>query len=169
MFNLKSGIHLSKIMVLMPVYHEFNGAEDGLNNFSPSTGVIREMTMPHGLGVRLDEGVRTGQEITPYYDPLLCKLITWGDDRQSALDRMCRALGEFHIAGIESTIPLCKMIFLHPAFQKGKYNTHTLDAIKEELRHKLTIHSEDRTLAARIGAVKLHKQARAKSNTKWHH
>jgi hypothetical protein len=57
------------------------------------------------------------------------------------------------------------MIFLHPAFQKGKYNTHTLDAIKEELRHKLTIHSEDRTLAARIGAVKLHHQTRSKSKS----
>ena len=76
---------------------------------------------------------------------------------------MCRALGEFHIAGIESTIPLCHMIFLHPAFQRGKYNTHTLDTIKEELRHKLTIHSEDRILAARIGAVKLHHHARGKS------
>ena len=112
--------------------------------------------MPHGLGVRLDEGVRTGQAITPYYDPLLGKLITWGDDRRSALDRMCRALSEFHIAGIESTIPLCHMIFLHPAFQSGKYNTHTLDTIKEELRHKHSIRSEDRILAARIGAVKLH-------------
>jgi len=138
-------------------------AEDGFNNFTPSTGVIREMTMPQGLGVRFDEGSRTGQEITPYYDSLLGKLITWGDDRQSALDRMCRALGEFHIAGIESTIPLCHMIFLHPAFQKGKYNTHTLDAIKEELRYKLTTHSEDRILVARIGAVIIHHQSREKS------
>ena len=138
-------------------------AEDGFNNFSPSTGIIREMTMPHGLGVRLDEGVRTNQEITPYYDPLLGKLITWGDNRQTALDRMCRALNEFHIAGIESTIPFCHIVLLHPTFQRGKYNTHTVDAIKEELRHKLTIHSEDHILAARIGAVKLHHQTRGKS------
>ena len=119
--------------------------------------------MPQGLGVRMDEGIRTGQEITPYYDPLLGKLITWGDDRHKALSRMCRALSEFHIAGIESTIPFCHMVFLHQTFQEGKYNTHTLDAIKKELQQKLTIHSEDRILAARIGAVKLHHQTRGKS------
>jgi acetyl/propionyl-CoA carboxylase alpha subunit len=138
-------------------------AEDGLNNFSPSTGVISEMTMPHGLGVRLDEGVRTSQKITHYYDPLLVKLITWGDTRQVALERMCRALGEFHIAGIESNISICHVLLLHPAFRDGKYNTHTLDAIKDELLHELTTHKEDLILAARIGAVKLHHQARTKS------
>jgi acetyl/propionyl-CoA carboxylase alpha subunit len=136
-------------------------AEDGFNNFSPSTGIIREMTVPLGFGVRLDEGVRTGQEITPYYDPLLGKLITWGDNRQTALDRMCRALSEFHIVGIESTIPFCHMVFLHPTFQNGNYNTHTMDTIKEELLQKLTIHREDHNLAARIGAVRLHHQSRA--------
>ena len=119
------------------------------------------MTVPLGFGVRLDEGVRTGQEITPYYDPLLGKLITWGDNRQTALDRMCRALNEFHIAGIESTIPFCQMVFLHPTFQNGKYNTHTMDAIKEDLLQELTIHREDRNLAARIGAVRLYHQERA--------
>ncbi len=138
-------------------------AEDGVNNFVPSTGVIQEMTIPQGLGVRLDEGVRTGQEITPYYDPLIGKLITWGENRQTALNRMCRSLGEFHIVGIESTIPICHMIFLHPTFQEGKYNTHTLNDIKEELLQELTIHNEDRNLAARIGAVKLHHQACSKS------
>ena len=138
-------------------------AEDGFNNFAPSTGVIQEMTVPMGLGVRLDEGVRTGQEITPYYDSLLGKLITWGDDRQIALGRMCRALSEFHIAGIESTLPFCHRVLLHPTFQSGQYNTHTLDTIKEELLKELTIHKEDRNLAARIGAVKLHHQVRAGS------
>ena len=76
---------------------------------------------------------------------------------------MCRALSEFHIAGIESTIPFCQMVFCHPTFQKGKYNTHTLDTIKEELRHKHSIRSKDRILAARIGAVKLHNLALEKS------
>jgi len=71
---------------------------------------------------------------------------------------MCRALGEFQISGIESTIPICNRILLHPAFQKGNYNTHTLDSIKEELLKELTIQREDHNLAARIGAVKLHHQ-----------
>ena len=119
------------------------------------------MTIPQGLGVRLDEGIRTGQKITPYYDPLLGKLITWGNDRKTALRRMCRALSEFHITGIESTIPFCQMVFSHPTFQKGKYNTHTLNTIKKELLKELTIHRKDHILAARIGAMKLHHLNRA--------
>ena len=93
-------------------------AEDGFNHFIPSTGIITEMTVPSGLGIRMDEGVRAGQEITPYYDSLLGKLITWGNDRGTALRRMIRALGEFHIAGIESTIPFCLMVLRHKTFQK---------------------------------------------------
>jgi len=133
-------------------------AEDGFNNFSPSTGILSDVYFPSGLGVRMDEGVRTGQEITPYYDPLLGKLITWGNDRQTALQRMIRALGEFHIAGIETSIPFCLMVFHHKTFQEGKYSTHTLDVIKDELLRDLTIHKKERILAARIGAVQLHQK-----------
>ena len=111
----------------------------------------------------MDEGARTGQEITPYYDPLLGKLITWGDDRQTALQRMIRALGEFNISGIESSIPFCLMVFRHKTFQDGKYSTHTLDAIKDELLEDLTIHKKERILAARIGAVQLHHQRKPES------
>ncbi|MDP6853505.1 MAG: acetyl-CoA carboxylase biotin carboxylase subunit [Candidatus Marinimicrobia bacterium] len=128
-------------------------AEDGFSNFTPSTGIITEMTLPQGLGVRMDEGVHAGQEITPYYDPLLGKLITWGKDRSTALSRMIRALNELHIAGIETSIPFCLMVFRHPAIQEGKYSTHTLDTIKDEVLSELTIHKEDRLLAARIGAI----------------
>ena len=135
-------------------------AEDGFNNFAPSTGKITDASFPHGLGVRMDEGIRAGQEITPYYDPLLGKLITWGKDRLTALQRMIRALDEFHIAGIETSIPFCLMVFRHKTFQEGKYSTHTLDAIKEELIEKLTIHKKERILAARIGAVQIHHQSK---------
>ena len=133
-------------------------AEDGFNNFAPSTGIITEMTFPHGLGVRMDEGIRVGQEITPYYDPLLGKLITWGNDRQTALRRMIRALGEFHIAGIETSIPFCLRVIQHKTFQEGKYSTHTLNAIKNELQKKFTVNKNEQNLAARIGAVQSHHQ-----------
>ena len=93
-------------------------AEDGLNNFVPSTGIITDVVFPHGLGVRLDEGIRVGQEITPYYDPLLGKLVTWGQNRQTALQRMIRALEEFQIVGLKSSIPFCIKILKHNSFQK---------------------------------------------------
>jgi acetyl-CoA carboxylase biotin carboxylase subunit len=133
-------------------------AENGFNNFAPSTGKITEVTFPHGLGVRMDEGIRVGQEITPYYDPLLGKLITWGHDRQTSLQRMIRALGEFNIAGIETSIPFCLMIFQHKSFQEGKYSTHTLDTIKNELQKEVPIQNEEHILAARIGAIQSHNQ-----------
>ena len=106
----------------------------------------------------MDEGIRVGQEITPYYDPLLGKLITWGNDRQTAIRRMIRALGEFHIAGIETSIPFCLRVIQHKSFQEGKYSTHTLNAIKNELQKELTVNKKEQHLEARIGAVQSHHQ-----------
>jgi acetyl/propionyl-CoA carboxylase alpha subunit len=131
-------------------------AEDGFNNFAPSTGIITEIMFPHGLGVRMDEGVRVGQEITIYYDPLLGKLITWGKDRKTALQRMIRALKEFQIAGIETSIPFCLMVLQHNSFQEGNYSTHTLDTIKNELLEAVNIYKKEHNWAARIGAVHAH-------------
>jgi len=138
-------------------------AEDGSNDFVPSTGCITEMIIPSGLGVRVDEGVRVGQEITPYYDPLLGKLITWGRDRQTSLQRMIRALLEFNIVGIQTSIPFCLMLFRHKSFHEGKYSTHTIDIIKDELLQELSIHNKEQNLAVRIGAVQLHQDYKSYS------
>ena len=137
-------------------------AENGFNDFSPSTGIIKEITIPNGIGVRFDEGIRTGQQITPYYDPLLGKLITWGDDRKIALNRMSRALHEFHITGIETTIPFCKTLLSHQSFQKGTYCTNTLNAINDDLLNIITNNGQNYLLAARIGASKLHDKNKVK-------
>ena len=114
------------------------------------------MTIPQGLGIRMDEGVRVGQKITPYYDPLLGKLITWGHDREIALNRMERALHEFHVSGIDTTIPFCKALISHPSFKKGKYSTHTLNALRNDLLKGINNNDSNIMLAARIGASKLH-------------
>ena len=82
---------------------------------------------------------------------------------------MIRALGEFHIAGIVSSIPFCLMVFQHKTFHEGKYSTHTLDAIKDELLRDLTIHKKERILAARIGAVQLHHQRKPQSISRENH
>ena len=156
-FSQKS-IHTSGHAMECRIY-----AEDGLNDFIPSTGRIQEMIVPQGLGVRFDDGVRTGQEITPYYDPLLGKLITWGNDRTTALNRMQRALNEFHISGIESTIPICLKILEHANFQKGKYSTHFLDSIKENIVKTISTPNKKYDFAARLGAIQQHR--RIKNNT----
>ena len=128
-------------------------AEDGFNNFSPSAGIISDMIIPQGLGVRFDDGIRVHQEVTPYYDPLLGKLITWGANREIAIQRMIRSLKEFQIAGIETTIPFCLMMVKHTAFRDGNYCTHTLNEISEELLNELRIHRKDRILSAGIAAA----------------
>ena len=128
-------------------------AEDGFNNFSPSTGTISDMIIPQGLGIRFDDGIRVHQEITPYYDPLLGKLITWGPNREIAIKRMIRSLKEFQISGIETSIPFCLMMVRHKAFTDGNYCTHTLNKISDELINELKTHRKDRVLSAGISAA----------------
>ena len=139
-------------------------AEDGFNNFSPSTGTISDMIIPQGLGVRFDDGIRVHQEVTPYYDPLLGKLITWGSTRDIAIQRMIRSLKEFQIAGIETSIPFCLMMVKHKAFSTGNYCTNTLNEISDELLKELKIHQKDRILSAGIAAA-LHSTNSQKKST----
>jgi propionyl-CoA carboxylase alpha chain len=77
-----------------------------------------------GPGVRVDSGVEEGQEVSINYDPLLTKLCTWGSDRQQSIDRMKRALDEYHIEGCRTTIPFCHFVMGHPKFVEAQYDTH---------------------------------------------
>jgi len=109
-------------------------AEDPDNNFMPSPGKIVHLRTPAGgLGVRDDNGVYQGYEVPLEYDPLLSKLISWGMTRQEAIRRMLRALSEYHIYGIKTTIPFFKRILLHPKFFKGNYNTHFIPEMEKEV------------------------------------
>ena len=80
-------------------------AEDPYNNFMPSTGKIIQSILPSGPGVRVDTGVYSGFEISPYYDPMISKLIVWGETRGQAILRMRRALEEYRIIGVRTNIP----------------------------------------------------------------
>ncbi|MBN1120168.1 MAG: acetyl-CoA carboxylase biotin carboxylase subunit [Anaerolineae bacterium] len=98
-------------------------AEDPHNNFMPSTGKITAMTIPSGPGVRVDSGVTVGDEITPYYDPMIAKLICWGDTRAAALLRMRRALAEYRIMGVKTNIPFHQNILDSTRFLAGQFDT----------------------------------------------
>jgi len=100
-----------------------------------------------------DEGIRAGQVITPYYDPLLGKLAVRGNDRHSAISTMIRALDEFQINGIDTTIPFCLEFIRHPSFKYGKYCTHTLDEVFDEIIEKMTLSDRDKQIAGSITAV----------------
>ena len=92
-------------------------------NFLPDTGILTDYIVPQGPGVRVDGGVALGNEISVHYDPMIAKLLTWGEDRNTAIVRMKRALQEYRIAGVKTTIPFCLAVMDHPAFISGDYST----------------------------------------------
>lgn len=102
-------------------------AEDPDNNFLPSTGKLNEYLSPSGPGVRVDGGFERGSEISIYYDPLIAKLVCWANNRNSAIGRMKRALGEYKIFGVISNISFLKEIFSHPKFIKGEFDINFLE------------------------------------------
>jgi acetyl-CoA carboxylase biotin carboxylase subunit len=103
-------------------------AEDP-EKFTPSPGQITKYSAPGGFGVRVDSAMESGATVVPYYDSMIAKLITHGRDRQEAIARMGRALDEFVIEGIKTTIPLHRRIFNDPEFQKGHISTAFLEQL----------------------------------------
>ncbi len=101
-------------------------AEDP-EKFTPSPGTITKYCPPGGFGVRVDSAMETGATVVPHYDSMIAKLITHGRDRQESMARMRRALSEFTIEGIKTTIPLHRRILDDPDFQKGHVSTTFLD------------------------------------------
>ena len=97
--------------------------------FMPSPGLISDYHQPGGLGVRVDSHLYTGYSIPPYYDSLVSKLIVHGVNREECLMRLRRALGEYVIGGIETTIPLHQKLIEEPDFIKGDYNVHWLEKL----------------------------------------
>lgn len=98
-------------------------AEDTENNFMPSPGIIKQLTEPNGIGVRIDSYVYEGYEIPIYYDPMMGKLIVWATNRQYAIERMRRVLYEYKITGLKTNLSYLKRIMHVPDFVKGEYNT----------------------------------------------
>jgi acetyl-CoA carboxylase biotin carboxylase subunit len=102
-------------------------AEDP-ETFIPSPGTITQLTLPdRDPHVRIDHALQKNATVPPFYDPLLAKVITWGEDRASACDRLCRALSQFKVQGVKTTTPLNLRILEHPAFRQGDLDTGFLD------------------------------------------
>lgn len=99
-------------------------AEDPADNFMPSTGRVTRFRPSLGAGIRLDSAIDEGKEVSINYDPMFAKLISFGTDRNQAINRMRRALRDFEIGGIKTTIPFCEYVMRHEAFLGGNYDTH---------------------------------------------
>ena len=102
-------------------------AADPANNFMPSPGEIKNLILPAGPGVRVDTHIFNHYEISPFYDSLIGKLVVWAENRQMAIKRMQRALSEFRLEGIKSTIPFHQRVFQDEDFIKGDIDTHFLE------------------------------------------
>lgn len=102
-------------------------AEDPGRDFAPSPGVINVYLPPGGPGVRLDSAAYPGWRVPPHYDSLLAKLVAWGQDREEAVRRMQRALGEFVIEGVKTTIPFHRQVLVNPLFRQGEISTHFIE------------------------------------------
>ncbi|MDA0379518.1 MAG: hypothetical protein O2899_08495 [Bacteroidetes bacterium] len=123
-------------------------AEDPMSGFLPGPGMLLAHDPPSGPGVRVDSGVEEGSEIPIYYDPMVSKLTTWGADREQAMDRMIRALDEYDVAGVPTTIGFCRFVMTHEAFRTGRFSTHFVDqhfspevlgALSDTLREDFTM------------------------------
>ena len=104
-------------------------AEDPFNHFQPSPGRIELYYGPGGRGVRLDSHAYAGYTVPPHYDSLIAKIIAMGTSREKAIARMTRALGEYMITGIKTTVPFLEAIMRNPDFQRGNYDTGFVDKI----------------------------------------
>lgn len=104
-------------------------AEDPENRFLPATGTVQSLQEPSGPGVRVDSGMYPGLQVPLFYDPLLSKLIVWGKDRTQAIARMRRALTEYQVIGVRTTLPFARWLMEHPRFINGELST---DFIAEE-------------------------------------
>ena len=125
-------------------------AEDPLDNFLPSMGTLDTYRRPQGKGIRLDDGFEEGMTIPIYYDPMLAKLITYGKDREEAIQLMIRAISEYKIKGISTTLPFGKFVCEHKAFSSGNFDTHFVkNYYTPELLQQQ--YQEERKIAAIVG------------------
>ncbi len=112
-------LHLRGHAIELRVY-----AEDPAQQFFPSTGRLFHYQEPRAPFVRVDAGVSAGDEVSRFYDPLLAKLIVWGNDRSEAIQRMEAAISAYEVGGVRTTLPFGLFVMRHPAFVSGRYNTH---------------------------------------------
>lgn len=120
-------------------------AEDPLNNFLPSIGTLTRYEKPTGEGIRVDDGYEEGMAIPIYYDPMIAKLVVHGKTRTEAIQKMLRAIKDYKIEGVATTLPFGTFVFEHEAFFSGKFDTHfvknyyTPEKIKEKQKNNAEI------------------------------
>jgi len=150
-------------------------AEDPYNSYLPSTGVITSVQLPTGPGVRVDTGVFEGNEISPYYDSMISKLICYGETRGEAVLRMRRALEEYRIMGVKTNIPFHQHMMDSHRFMSGQFDTKFVED-RFSMDDRAAEHALEAALLATLAAHEQHQRAaqlvapgaRDTSNWKWY-
>ena len=120
-------------------------AEDPMNDFLPSVGHLDVYQLPVGENIRVDNGFEQGMDIPIYYDPMLAKLITYGQTREEAIQLMIKAIDNYHVEGVQTTLPFGKFVFEHEAFRSGNFDTHFVkkyynaDVLKKQMNKEAEI------------------------------
>ena len=120
-------------------------AEDPLNDFLPSVGNLSTYILPEGPGIRVDNGFEQGMDIPIYYDPMLSKLIVYAPTREEAIELLSKAIDEYKIEGVQTTLPFGKFVCEHDAFRSGNFDTHFVknyyspEALKERFKEEARI------------------------------
>jgi propionyl-CoA carboxylase alpha chain len=102
-------------------------AEDPANNFLPDIGTLQTYKRPQGNGIRVDDGFEQGMDIPFYYDPMIAKLICHAETREGAIEKTIRAIVEYEITGLETTLGFCNFVMHHEAFRSGKFDTRFVE------------------------------------------
>lgn len=138
-------------------------AEDPANNFLPETGTLETYRPAMGTGVRVDDGFEEGMEIPIFYDNMIAKLVVHAQDREMAIARMKRAISEFEIAGIATTLSFGEWVMNHPAFVEGRFDTKFIDTYFTP--SELQPHDPQEAEAAALAAALLHLAERPKTGS----
>jgi len=132
-------------------------AEDPANNFLPDIGTLKTYVRPQGHGIRVDDGFEQGMTIPFYYDPMIAKMICTAETRELAIEKMIRAIDEYQITGVETTLGFCRYVMTHEAFRSGNFDTKFV----EKYFRPEFLHGKPDEVAQRLAAalaVHLHQQ-----------
>lgn len=128
-------------------------AEDPINNFLPDTGKLFKYRRPQGPGVRIDDGFEEGMDVPVFYDPMIAKLIVHAPDRQTAIRKMLRAIDEYIITGVSTTLPFGKFVLEHASFQDGSFDTHFVNRYFHGSYSNEKPTEEELKIAAAVSAI----------------
>jgi propionyl-CoA carboxylase alpha chain len=118
-----------------------------LNDFLPSVGNLEVYSLPVGEGIRVDNGFEQGMDVPIYYDPMLAKLITYGQTREEAIQLMIKAIDEYNVVGVSTTLPFGKFVCEHEAFRSGNFDTHFVKNYYDGEKMKLELNQEAKIAA----------------------